>query len=236
MVTRQLRIARSRAKLVGCLGVIGEVDGLPASEQGVLLRKLEMVLTQDSDPGVRSKAAAALGKVGGAAVLTVLWQRVQGNEDARVQDNAWKALVDILHRQQSWPVLNQWERHLAAQGQGPRRWQLLLELRDRWSRTEESRANLDQVTLALIDAGLSLRKWQQVIPMCLEMIRTAQLETLREERLRLLLIAGQQAIQDGKGQELLPILKEIESYLTDLKDESLKSGFTGANREFRQRG
>lgn len=208
----------ARLYLVGCLGVIGEVDGLPEPQQAQLLRKLELVLTQDIDPGVRSKAAAALGKVGGTAVLTVLWQRVQGNEDTRVQDNAWKALVEILHRQQSWPVLNQWERQLATQGQGPRRWQLLLEIRERWSRTEETRASLEQVTLALIDAGLSVRKWQQVIPLCLESIRTAAQESAREDRLRLLLIAAQQAIQDGKGQELLPMLKEIESYLPGFKE------------------
>jgi HEAT repeat protein len=208
----------ARLYLVGCLGMIGDVDGLPEREQAQLLRKLESVLTQDVDPGVRSKAAAALGKVGGTAMLTVLWQRVQGNEDTRVQDNAWKALVDILSRQQSWPVLNQWERALAAQGQGARRWQLLTEIRERWSRTEETRASLDLVTLAMIDAGLSVRKWQQVIPLCLESIRTAQQESAREERLRLLLIAGQQAIQDGKGQELIPVLKEIENYLPGFKE------------------
>lgn len=208
----------ARLYLVGCLGAIGETDGLPEKEQTQLLRKLELVLTQDVDPGVRSKAAAALGKVGGTAMLTVLWQRVQGNEDTRVQDNAWKAFVDILTRQQSWPVLNQWERLLASQGQGARRWQLLLEIRERWSRTEETRASLDFVTLALMDAGLSVRKWQQVIPLCLESIRTIQQESAREERLRLLLIAGQQAIQDGKGQELLPVFKEIESYLPGFKE------------------
>lgn len=207
-----------RLYLVGCLGVIGDTDGLPEKEQTQLLRKLELVLTQDVDPGVRSKAAAALGKVGGTAMLTVLWQRVQGNEDTRVQDNAWKALVDILARQQSWPLLNQWERQLASQGQGARRWQLLLGIRERWSRTEEARASLDLVTLALMDAGLSVRKWQQVIPLCLESIRNAQQESVREERLRLLLIAGQQAIQDGKGQELIPVFKEIENYLPGFKE------------------
>lgn len=208
----------ARLYLVGCLGVIGEVDGLPNKEQSQLLRKLEQVLTQDSDPGVRSKAAAALGKVGGTTVLTILWQRVNGNEDSRVQDNAWKALVEILHRQQSWPVLNQWEHYLATQGQGARRWQLLQEMKDRWSRSEETRPSIDLVNLALIDAGLSLRKWQQVIPLCLELIRSAQTETLREERLRLLLIAGQQAVQDGKGLEVLPVLKEVEVYLPAFKE------------------
>ncbi len=208
----------ARLYLVGCLGMIGDVDGLPEREQNQLLRKLEQVLTQDVDPGVRSKAAAALGKVGGPAMLTVLWQRVQGNEDTRVQDNAWKALVDILNRQQSWSLLNQWEQFLAKQGQGARRWQLLTEIKERWSRTEETRPLLDQVTLALMDAGLSVRKWQQVIPLCLESIRTAQKESTREERLRLLLIAGQQAIQDGKGQELLPVFKEIEGYLPGFKE------------------
>lgn len=208
----------ARLYLVGCLGTIGEVDGLPEKEQAQLLKKLELVMTQDGDPGVRSKAAAALGKVGGTTVLSLLWQRVQSNEDTRVQDNAWKALVDILYRQQDWLLLNQWERYLATQGQANRRWLLLLEIRERWSRTDETRGNLDFVTYALIDAGLSLHKWQPVIPLCLDLIRSAQQEKQREERLRLLLIACQQAVQDGKGQELASVLKEIDSYLPAFKE------------------
>lgn len=208
----------ARLYLVGCLGTIGEVDGLPEKEQAQLLKKLELVMTQDGDPGVRSKAAAALGKVGGTTVLALLWQRVQSNEDARVQDNAWKAMIDILHRQQSWPLLNQWERFLAAQGQGNRRWLMLLEMRERWTKAEETRTSLELVTYALIDAGLSLHKWQPVIPLCLDLIRTAPQENQREERLRMLLIACQQAIQDGKGQELVTVLKEIDQYLPAFKE------------------
>lgn len=208
----------ARLYLVGCLAVIGDVDGLPAGDQAQLLRKLELVLSQDSDPGVRSKAAAALGKVAGISVLPLLWQRVHNNEDSRVQDNAWKALVDILHRQQSWPVVNQWERFLASQGQGPRRWQLLSELHDRWNLTADAKDFIVPLTLAQIDAGLSLRKWQPVIPLCLELIRLAQAENQREDRLRLLLIACQQAIQDGKGAELPPVIKEIEGYLPAFKE------------------
>lgn len=218
----------ARLYLVGCLGVIGESDGLPEREQTQLLKKLEHVLTQDGDPGVRSKAATALGKVGTPTILTVLWQRVAGNEDTRVQENAWKAFVDILHRQQSWPLLNQWERFLATQGQVGKRWQLLLEMRDRWARQDETRSSLDLLTYALIDAGLSQRKWQAVIPHCLELVRSAQQETLREERLRLLLIAGQQAVAEGKGAEFLPVMKEMESYLPVFKE--IANGFDDLRR------
>ncbi|MFO0815821.1 MAG: HEAT repeat domain-containing protein [Gemmatales bacterium] len=208
----------ARLYLVGSLGVIGENDGLPDSDQARLLMKLERVLTQDGDAGVRSKAAAALGKVGGVRVLPLLWQRVQANEDSRVQDNAWKAMVDILHREQSWPLLQQWEKGLATQGSGARRWQLLLEMRDRWARSDTMRSVLEQVTLAQIDAGLSIRKWQAVVPLCLELIRSAEQESLREERLRLLLIACQQAMQEGKGSELPTVLKEVDVYLPAFKE------------------
>lgn len=218
----------ARLYLVGCLGVIGENDGLPEREQTQLLKKLEQVLTQDGDPGVRSKAAAALGKVGTPSMLPVLWQRVAGNEDSRVQENAWKALVDILHRQQSWPLLNQWERYLANQGQMGKRWQLLLELRDRWQHLEEMRDSHDERTYALIDAGLSQRKWQSVIPYCIELVRTSKHEKLQEERLRFLLIAGQQAVAEGKGADFLPVMKEMESYLPAFKE--LANGFDDLRR------
>jgi HEAT repeat protein len=208
----------ARLYLVGCLGVIGETDGLPEVEQSRLLTKLEQVLTQDGDAGVRSKAAAALGKVGGVRMLNLLWQRVQANEDSRVQDNAWKAMVDILQREQSWPLLQQWEKALASQGAGTRRWQLLLEMRDRWSRVDVMRSMLDVLTLAQIDAGLSIRKWQAAVPLCMELIRTAEQESVREDRLRLLLIACQQALQEGKGPELPPVLKEVEVYLPAYKE------------------
>lgn len=208
----------ARLYLVGCLATIGEVDGLPEVEQARLLKRLEQILTQDGDPGVRSKAAVALGKVGGTSVLTLLWQRVYGNEDSRVQDHAWRALVDILYRQQSWTMLNQWERYLADQGQGGKRLQLLQEIRDRWARVEETRQYAEVLTMALIDAGLAQKQWSLVMPICLELIRSAQQDSQREARLRLLLIAGQQAVQEGKGNEIVIMLKEIDTYLPAFKE------------------
>ncbi len=207
-----------RLYLVGCLARMGEFAGLPDREQGELLTKLETVLAQDGDPGVRSKAAASLGKVGSAKEIGILWQRVQANEDGRVQDNAWKAMIEILDRTESWPLVVQWERFLTSQGHGARRLQLLAEMRDRWSKKEATRPVMDQVHLALIDAALAQRKWAQAVPVSLELIRNAAQEQTREERLRLLLIACQQAVQEGKGTEVLPAMKEVEGMLTGFQE------------------
>jgi hypothetical protein len=83
---------------------------------------------------------------------------------------------------------------------------------------EETRQYLEVLTIALIDAGLTQKRWSLVMPMCLELIRTAQQDAQREERLRWFLIAGQQAVQEGKGHEITLMLKEIESYLPAYKE------------------
>jgi HEAT repeat protein len=210
--------AEARLYLVGCLARIGEYSGFPQPMQAQLIARLQKIMQQDGDAGVRSKAAAGLGKVGGPGELSPLWRRALGSEDARVQDNAWKAWLEIIDRQQSWPLLMQWERSLAEQGQGMRRLQLLSEMRERWSKRAEMQPHTDQISLALIDAALSQRKWEQAVPVCLELIRTAAQEQVREERLRLLLLACQQAAQEGKGAAVLPAIKEVEPMLSGFKE------------------
>jgi HEAT repeat protein len=213
--------AETRLFLVGCLGRIGEYSGMSERESTDLISKLQKILIQDGDPGVRSKAAATLGKVGRLNEISILWQRVQANEDSRVQENAWKALIDIFDRQQNWPTVYQWERFLETQGQQARRLQLLTDLRERWSKQNLSRENLDQLSSALIDAALAQRKWREALPVCLDLIRSAAQETLRDQRLRLLLIICQQAVQDHKGIEVLSAMKEVEPMLTGFKELSV---------------
>lgn len=226
--------AETRLFLVGCLGRIGEYSGLPDRETTDLVNKLQKILVQDGDPGVRSKAAATLGKVGGLSEVSVLWQRVQANEDPRVQENAWKALIDILDRQRSWTTVNQWERFLETQGQQVRRLQLLADLHERWSKQNIDREMQDQLSLALVDAALAQRKWREALPICLELVRSAAQETLREQRLRLLLLICQQAIQDRKGMDVIGAMKEIEPLLTGFRElslsfEELRRQITGTN-------
>jgi hypothetical protein len=181
---------------------------------------LQRILVQDGDPGVRSKAAATLGKVGGLNEVSLLWQRVQANEDPRVQENAWKALTDIFDRQQSWPTVYQWERFLETQGQHARRLQLLTDLRERWNKQNISKETQDQLSLALVDAALAQRKWREALPVCLELVRLAPQETLREQRLRLLLLICQQAVQDRKGMDVMSAIKEVEPLLISFKELS----------------
>jgi HEAT repeat protein len=208
----------ARLYLVGCLGRIGESDGLPEREQTALIRKLEHVMLHDGDPGVRSKAATAVGKVGGANELTLLWQRVRANEDARVQDNAWKAVVEILVRTQSWAIVDQWQQQLALQTQPERRLALLERIRTVWATLEDTRPMLELVNVVYINAALVQRQWRLARPVCAELIRGAVKEKDKGDRLNLLLQICTQAVDEGKGAEVLPTIQEFEGALTGFKD------------------
>jgi HEAT repeat protein len=217
-----------RLYLVGCLGRIGENDGLPEREQLALVAKLQHVLAHDGDPGVRSKAAAALGKVGGPSELALLWQRVRGNEDARVLNNAWMAMVEILARTRSWPIADQWQQQLAIQSQPDRRLELLKTLRESWKDHEEGRATLDLLNAALIEAALVQRQWKVALPVCLDMIRAAVKEKDKSDRLNLLLQICKQAVDEGKGRDVLSTIQEVEGALRGFPD--LAIGFDQLRR------
>lgn len=208
----------ARLYLVGCLGRIGETDGLPEREQTALVRKLEQVMLQDGDPGVRGKAAVAIGKVGGPGELTVLWQRVRAGEDPRVQNTAWKALVDILARTQSWPLVDQWQQQLYAQGDPERRFKLLKDVRESWLKVEDLRGSMDLVSKTYIDAALAQHEWRLARPVCAEMIRAAVKEKDKGDRLNQLLQICKQAVDEGKGHEVLPTIQEFEGALTGFQE------------------
>ena len=115
-----------RFSLVGALAHIGrDGGGLSEEQQKQVLDKVEVVLQHDADPGVRSRAATALGECGGPAQLAPLWRSVTASEDARVQEKAWQALVEIVARSNSLPLVQEWDRTMASAKQDVRRVQLL---------------------------------------------------------------------------------------------------------------
>jgi HEAT repeat protein len=205
-----------RFHAVGALGRLGQADNLDPKQRTHLLRRLEQVLVHDGDPGVRSRAATVLGDLGSAAQLPVLWERVTATEDARVQVKAWAAFVDILARLGNWSLLQQWDQTLSKQQEHTRRIELLLEIRSRWARNEATRPQVDAVTATLIQALLVLKKWNQAAPLVLEQVRRAPSEAELQRRLRWLVAVGSQALEEGKPQETLRLLREVEDLMPGL--------------------
>src|SRR5262249_53515182 len=66
--------AAIRFSLVGALGhAVGDGHVLSEAQRNKVLGILEGLMSGDSDPGVRSRAATVLGECGTAAVLAPLW-------------------------------------------------------------------------------------------------------------------------------------------------------------------
>jgi HEAT repeat protein len=202
-----------RFHVVGALARLGQSEALEAPRKQELIRRLEQVLVRDGDPGVRSRAATVLGDLGSAAQLPLLWQRVTATEDSRVQVKAWGAFVDILSRSGSWTLVSQWDQTLATQQEHARRAELLNEIRTRWQKNESTRQHVDAVTAALIQALLVQKKWNQASPFIVDLARKASNDSELQRRLRWLVIAASHALDEGKPQEALRLIREVEDLL-----------------------
>ncbi|MCS6978341.1 MAG: HEAT repeat domain-containing protein [Gemmatales bacterium] len=202
-----------RFHVVGALARLGQSEGMDSPRKQEVIRRLEQVLVRDGDPGVRSRAATVLGDVGSSAQLPLLWQRVTATEDSRVQVKAWGAFVDILSRSGSWALVNQWDQTLAAQQAHSRRAELLSEIRNRWSKAEATRQHVDAVTAALVQAHLVQKKWNQASGLIIELARKAPNDAELQRRLRWLVVAATQALDEGKSQEASRLIREVEDLL-----------------------
>jgi len=200
-----------RFSLLGALAhAAGDDRSLSAAQKERLRSRLEAALLRDADPGVRSRAATALGEVGGPAALPVLWKRVLAGEDIRVQDKAWTALVEIVARAASAPLMQEWDRTLAAAQQGPRRLQLLAELHARWGKKDETHPLADAAREALVAAQLDQGKWSAALPHLHELLARPGSDADLDRHLRWLLTAGQQALKDGSRAEVLQMVRDAQ--------------------------
>src|SRR5206468_1774596 len=110
-------------------------------------------------PGVRSRAATVLGACGSAGVLPALWRRLQVSEDSRVQEKAWSAFLEIVTRGTNLELLAEWDRRLAAAGQGDRRQAMWAEAYNQWQKKEETRKEAVIARERLVQAQLDQGKW-----------------------------------------------------------------------------
>jgi HEAT repeat protein len=205
--------ANVRFNVVGALARVGSGANVTEQQRADIVRGLQSVMLKDGDPGVRSRAATVIGDLGTVSDLTFLWQRAATTEDERVKAKAWQALIEILARSGSLELVTQWEQMLANQRAHVARAELLNEVRIRWLKVEGMRGNVDAVTASLVHAQLAQRKWSLAMPLALDLARRAPNEAELKKRLRWLLTAGNQAVDDKKPRDTLQMLKEAEDLL-----------------------
>jgi HEAT repeat protein len=204
-----------RFSLVGALAhAAGDGHALSEAQRARLNLRLEEILLRDADHGVRGRAATVLGECGSALVLPTLWSRVMASEDARVQEKAWTALVDILCRSANLDLLREWDRRLVETQQPARRLQLLTEVYSRWLKKDESKNLAGSLVESLIATQLDQGKWAAAFPLVHELLARPSDELELEKRLRWLLSIGEQAIKEGNKAETLRIVQEAQAFLS----------------------
>jgi HEAT repeat protein len=204
-----------RFSLVGAIGhAVGDAHNLPEVQRNQLLARLEGLMVRDSDPGVRSRAATVLGECGSSTVLPALWKRVLSTEDARVQEKAWIALIEIIVRSGSVDLLKDWDRIIVETGQSQRRLQFLSETAGRWQKREDLKASTALVLEILVQAQLQQGKWSAAVPVIRDLLSRATDNAALDKDLQWLLTAGEQALKEGKKVDVQHIAQEAQPFLT----------------------
>jgi HEAT repeat protein len=207
--------ATVRFNLVGAAAhAAGDGTSLTEEQRKRLLARLEELLMRDSDAGVRSRAATALGVCAPPAQLATLWRCVLAGEDGRVQEKAWTAFVDIVARAGQLPLLQEWDRTLTAARQGPRRLQMLGEIVARWQRQPERKELVLPAQEMLVQAQLELGKWSAAAPLVRDLLTSPAGEAELNRRLGWLLTAGEQALHEGNRTEALRAVEAAQPFLS----------------------
>ncbi len=206
--------ATVRFSVVAALGhACGDGKTLSDAQKTRLLTRLEALVQQDADPGVRSRAATVLGECGPPTLLPVLWRRVLANEDGRVQEKAWAAVIEILARSGNPALVQEWQRKLQEANQPARRVQLLAEVGARWQKRDDLRPAAIPVLETLIQVHLEQGKWTAAWPLTRDLLTQAAGDADVERRLGWLLTAGQQALKEGNRAEALHIIQDAQAFL-----------------------
>jgi HEAT repeat protein len=206
--------AKVRFSLVGALGrAAGDGRRLSASQRELLVSRVETLMLRDTDPGVRSRAATVLGECALPSILPTLWRRVQAAEDARVQEKAWTAMIEVLARTADFQLVQDWDRKLAEANQPARRLQLLAELHSRWRKRDDARALETAVEEALVPLQLEQGKWAAAFPLVRDLLVQPGGGADIDRRLRWLLTVGEHALRDGNRTEAQRAVQDAEPFI-----------------------
>jgi HEAT repeat protein len=204
-----------RFSLVGAVGrAAGDGRSLSDAQRRRLLERLEVLLTRDADPGVRSRAASVLGECAPPGLLDSLWKCVLTTENDRVQEKAWAAFVEVLARSENLALLQEWDRSLAAAKQGPRRLQLLADVAARWLKRPPTRPAGVAAQEMLVQAQLDQGKWAAAFPLVRELLARPATEAELNQRLRSLLRVGEQALREGSRDQARRAVLEAQPFLS----------------------
>lgn len=219
-----------RFSLVGALTrMVGDGTSLTEEQRTRVLAKLDTLFHKDADPGVRSRAATVLGECAQPTTLSVLWKCLQGNEDPRVQEKAWMALMRIVVRAEKPALLQEWDQTLAKGGQGVRRLQLLGEAVTHWQKKTDVPMLVEPALELLIQAQLDQNKWTGALPLLRDMLSRKRTDGERTRLLGWLLTAARQALADGQTDEVLRIVQDARPLVS--KDTPLAAAFEKLGEE-----
>jgi HEAT repeat protein len=203
-----------RFSLVGAIGhAAGDAHALSESQRNQVLARLEALMVRDADPGVRSRAATVFGECGSISALPALWKRVLSTEDARVQEKAWEAIIDIIVRSGNIDLVREWDRIIVETGQAQRRLQFLTDVASRWQKRDELKSTAPVVLETLVQVQLEQRKWSAALPVIRSLLSRTTSDAALDRGLQWLLSAGQQALKDGKRADVLHVIEDAQPFL-----------------------
>ncbi len=203
-----------RFSLVGALARILSQKALISSTDLMRLQsRLEVVLLRDGDPGVRARAATAMGETGNPAMLGFLWRAASSSEDRRVQEKAWASMIEVLAQAAQPPLILEWDKTLAAANQPQKRLTLFVEVSARWQKRSDAKTILTPLQEPLIQVALEQKKWQMALGPLRDLLATKTSEQLSLKILGYWLDACEFALMEGNATEALKLLQEVEPLL-----------------------
>ncbi len=203
-----------RFSLVGAMShILGQKEKISATDLLRLQSRLEVVLLRDGDSGVRARAASAMGETGGPSILGILWRAASSAEDARVQDKAWAAMMEIMARAAQPNLVLEWDKTLSDANQSQKRLNLLVEMSSRWQKRNDAKTLLAPLQEPLASVSLEQGKWQTALGPLRELLSTMTNETQTQAHLRKWLAACNFALAEGNAPEALKLLREVEPLL-----------------------
>ncbi|MSR31669.1 MAG: HEAT repeat domain-containing protein [Gemmataceae bacterium] len=178
---------------------LAEVDSLR------LQARLESLLLLDNDPGVRSRSGALLAQLGGLKNLPGLWKAVKGDQDSRVREKAWMAMLVILARNGDVKLVLDWEQ-IIAQEMPHQVVAYLSAVEAQWPATNQGQRNSrNLISKALVARALASKQWR-VAWLALRSLPAHGSHEEARQRLGQLILAIEMALNENAASEVLSMV------------------------------